>query len=165
MGDPRAGEIVSSAESTQAPLRGRTGASATRMVEKPPINAHCAAIINITAKKQTNTAGRTHLRWTMTQVHGAACATESQLKIESSSMMVEEADIATGTFLKSSRDDIETKLRAQLEAMMLARFGLAANCSKECQRAHGKVDHKSFYIPKASRVPPPAVSTAKKNQM
>ena len=36
-----------------------------------------------------------------------------------------------------------------------ARCGLVSYCSKDCQRAHWKVNHKQFCVTKADRAPPP----------
>ena len=46
------------------------------------------------------------------------------------------------------------------------RCGLVAYCSKDCQRAHWKANHKQFCIAKADRAPPPVEpkANAKKNK-
>ena len=45
--------------------------------------------------------------------------------------------------------------RAGITVLKCARCGLEVYCSKDCQRAHWKVNHKSFCIAKADRAPPP----------
>jgi TPR repeat protein len=45
--------------------------------------------------------------------------------------------------------------RAGATILMCARCGLVAYCSKDCQRAHWRANHKSFCVPKADRAPPP----------
>ena len=49
---------------------------------------------------------------------------------------------------------------AGVAILKCARCGLVDYCSKDCQRAHWKANHKSFCIAKADRAPPPAEPTA-----
>ena len=50
--------------------------------------------------------------------------------------------------------------RAGVANLKCVRCGLVAYCSKDCQRAHWKANHKAFCIPKADRAPPPVETTA-----
>ena len=55
--------------------------------------------------------------------------------------------------------------RAGATILKCARCGLVTYCSKDCQRAHWKVNHKSFCIAKADRAPPPATPSPKKDKL
>ena len=55
--------------------------------------------------------------------------------------------------------------RAGATILKCARCGLVAYCSKDCQRAHWKVNHKSFCIAKADRAPPPVAPSIKKDKI
>ena len=55
--------------------------------------------------------------------------------------------------------------RAGVAILKCAKCGLVAYCSKDCQRAHWKVNHKSFCIAKADRAPLPAAPSPKKNKL
>ena len=45
--------------------------------------------------------------------------------------------------------------RAGVANLKCARCGLVAYCSKDCQRAHWKANHKQFCVAKTDRIPPP----------